>query len=159
MAKKSFGKSVYAKKAYWYHISTSLKHKYIKLVPWDEHAAKNRCGSEPPGKRICVAPTIEQCITAVPYILSAKFNIYRTKERVTPRKPYSVFDQTVTEEGWLDEPTEFVKIGMINFTDVEKGLGIKQVISTSAVGESVAFSGKVLKWWQNARIKKFVKKA
>jgi len=150
-------KFIYKRRLYWYHVSTTLKDKYIRLIPWDEDRGFNRGGCEPIGKRICVTPSIEQCITAVPYVLETKFNIYRTKSKVKAHRPEDVFDAKVTQEGWLHEPTSFVKIGMINFRDVERGLNVLQVISEAASSSEPRQSGKVLKWWKQACIKRFVK--
>jgi hypothetical protein len=155
MAKKTF----YNRKRYWYHVSTTLKDKYVKLIPWDECSGFNRGGNEPDGKRICVAPTIEQCITAIPYILSSTLTIYRTKSPLIANKPIRVFDSKVTQEGWFLKPTTFVKVGILKFSDVEKNLKIKNVISNAASGTDARQSGKVLKWWKQARVKRIVKKA
>lgn len=151
--------SIYIRRLYWYHVSTTLKQKYVTLVPWDENKGFNRGGAEPLGKRICVAPTIEQCITAVPYILETSFNIYRTKSPIIADHPKGVFDSIVTQEGWLHKPTKFVKIGMLKFRDIEKGLGVDHVVEEAASSATPSASGKVLKWWKRAKIKRFIKKA
>jgi len=160
MATKSLRKkSIYKRRLYWYHVSTTLKDKHVRLTPWDEDKGFNRGGYEPDGKRICVAPSVEQCITAVPYILETKFNIYRTKSKLRADRPKDVFDSKVTHEGWLHKPTQFVKIGILSFRDVEKGLGVNHVIEQAASLCEPRQSGKVLKWWKRARIQRFVKRA
>ena len=151
--------SLYNRRLYWYHVSTTLKQKYVTLVPWDEDKGFNRGGSEPLGKRICVAPTIEQCITAVPYVLETSFNIYRTKSPIIADHSKGVFDSKVTNEGWLHKPAKFVKIGRLKFADIERGLNVDSVIETSAGSGLPQEAGKVLKWWKRARIKRFIKKA
>jgi hypothetical protein len=151
------GKTFYKHKRYWYHVSTTLKDKYINMVPWDD--GFNRSSSESTGKRICVSPSIEQCIAAIPYILSQYCNIYRTRKPIVASEPKGIFDSKVTHEGWLHEPTDFVKIGMLKFSDVEKTLGIEQVIGEAASSNDPRQVGKVLKWWKNARIKRIIKKA
>ncbi len=153
------GKTIYKRKRYWYHVSTTLKDKYINLVPWGSSKAHNRSDSEPMGHRICVAPSIEQCIAAIPYILSGKLNIYRTRKQLVANEPMDIFDSKVTQEGWLHAPTEFVKVGMLKFNDVEKALAIEQVIGEAASSNDPRQVGKVLKWWQRARIKRFIKRA
>jgi len=155
MSKK---KSPYKNKRYWYHVSTTLKNKKIHLIPWDETKSANRDGDEPPGKRICVAPTIEQCITAIPYVLTEICNIYRTETKVIAHKPSGVFDAKVTQEGWLCVPTPFIKIGTIDFEEIEKKLAVDQVIEQAASSGEPRRSGKVLKWWKKARIDRFIKK-
>ena len=158
--KKSLQKvSIYKYRRYWYHVSSTLKKDKETLIPWDEENGFNRGEGEPEGNRICVAPSIEQCITAIPYHLSQVLNIYRTKEKVKPHPPEDVFDANVTQEGWLLKTTEFIKIGKLDFQDVEKSnRGETPVISESASGNSCAHSGKVLKWWQRKKIKRFIKK-
>ena len=150
-------KSIYKHKKYWYHVSTTLKKKYVNLIPRDEHRSPNRDWKEPDGKRISVAPTIEQCITALPYHLSVTFTIYRTKNYVRANPPKNVFDSKITQEGWLYEPTPFLRIGTLKFSDLEKGLGVMQIIEQSASLSEPRRSGKVLKWWKKAKIKRFVK--
>jgi hypothetical protein len=146
-------KTIYKRKRYWYHVSTTLKDKYITLIPWSGTASSNRSSTEPQGKRICVAPTIEQCIAAVPYILAEKFNIYRTRKPTIANEPRGIFDAKVTQEGWLHDPTQFVKVGILKFGDVEKTLGIEQVIGEAASGNDPRQVCKLLKWRKKARIK------
>jgi len=155
--KNTHRKSVYKHKRYWYHVSTTLKDKYVHLIPLKDGV--NRSGDEPNGRRICVSPTIEQCITAIPYILSTKLNIYRTKKRLIANHPQDIFDSNVTQEGWLQKPTSFVKVGMLKFQDVEKALGVEHVISEAASLSEPRVSGRVLKWWKKAKIKRLIKKA
>jgi len=150
-------KCLFSRKRYWYHVSTTLKNKCVKLYPRED--GENRSGSEPPGERICVAPTIEQCITAVPYRYSTEFSIYRTKKKVMALPPNEVFDMDITDEGWLETPTTFVKLGTLNFEDIEIGLNEDSVIGEAASDGTVDYSKKVLKWWKRARIKRFIKYA
>lgn len=151
--------SIYNQLRYWYHISTTLGDKHITLIPWDEDSSSNRGGLEPLGKRICVAPTIEQCITAIPYYLGSVCNIYRTKSKIKADAPNNVFDSKITHEGWLYDPTSFIKIGVLKFRDVEKELGISDVIDEAASLSDIKESKKVLQWWQQANIKKLIKKS
>ena|SRR6185503_7268641 len=154
--------NIYKNKRYWYHVSTTLKNKHELLVPWENDKGFNRSDTEPEGKRICVAPSIEQCITAIPYHLGAICSIYRTKSQVKAKKAKNVFDRKITQEGWIQKPTNFIKIGILKFEDVEKGLGIDSVIdeAASSFGEvSLSESRNVLKWWKKAKINRFIKKA
>jgi hypothetical protein len=152
-------KSLYNRKRHWYHISTTLKYKYVKLIPWSEKKAVNRSSSEPNGRRICVAPSIEQCITAIPYYPEEIFSIYRTQKRVDAEPAIDIFDSNVTQEGWLHTPTEFMKIGILKFKNIEEKLDIDQVIDESASGDNLKYCREVLKWWQKAKVKRFIKKA
>lgn len=152
-------RSPYKNKRYWYHVSTTLKNKHERLIPWDQNKGFNRTESEPEGKRICVAPTIEQCLTAIPYCLNTICSIYRTKTPVKASKPKDVFDVKITNEGWIEIPTSFVKFGILRFEEIEKNLNIDNVIEEAASKAEPRLSGKVLKWWKRARINRFIKKA
>lgn len=156
--KKIRNKSIYNRPRYWYHVSTTLENKLEHLIPRDFEAGFNRTPSEPLGSRICVSPTIEQCIVAIPYHLGDTIAIYRTVNKVSAKAPEGVFDKNVTDEGWLEESTDFVKIGMLDFQLVETKLKIKNVIPPSASGDEPAYCGKVLKWWKKAKIKRFIEK-
>lgn len=107
-------------KKYWYHISRKLnKRGTFILDPWGNELASNRPSEEPDGKRIPVAPTIEQCIIAIPLYDAAIINVYRTKEMVETENPINVFDSEITEEGWITVPTEFIYIGKIDFNWID----------------------------------------
>lgn len=151
--------SPYKNRRYWYHVSTTLEKKHERLVPWDEKEGFNRSGDEPHGKRICVAPSIEQCITAIPYCLGTILTIYRTKLPVKATRATGIFDVKVTEEGWLQKPTSFVKRGILKFNEIEEALDVENVIEEAASGGEPRLSGKVLKWWRRARIQRFIKRA
>jgi len=144
---------------YWYHVSTTLKHKHEILIPWDENRGFNRSGNEPDGKRICVSPTIEQCITAIPYSWVEIISIYRTKIRVKAYASTGVFDAKVTGERWLHVPTPFVKIGILNFSKVEKKFNVDNVIPEAASSGDITSSAAVFRWWKNANIKSLIKLA
>ena len=154
---KSQLKLLFSQKRYWYHVSTTLRKRQVLLTPWDEGDGFNRGQDEPQGKRICVAPTIEQCITAIPYYLSANCSIYRTKDEVKASPPVGVWDAHITEEGWLTTPTEFILIGKLNFELVEKKLNIDNVIEEAASDGNEKNSRKVLRWWRRAKIERFIK--
>ncbi len=159
MARKRVSKkALYKKKRYWYHVSTTLRGKEVHLIPWDEKEGFNRGGDEPEGNRICVTPSIEQCLTAIPYTLNARCNIYRTKHQVMAIQPEKVFDAKVTQEGWLQKPTTFIKIGKLRFSDIECGLS-QDIMDEAASSGHAPSSGKVLRWWKRANIKRFIKRA
>lgn len=148
---------LFSTKRYWYHVSTTIKENELTLFPRED--GDNRSGYEPPGKRICVAPTVEQCITAIPYCLSEECNIYRTKNKVRASAPEDVFDMNITDEGWLEIPTRFVKVGTLNFEDIEEGLDVESVVEEAASDGERRHSRKVLNWWKKAQIKRFIKYA
>lgn len=151
-------KNIYKYPRYWYHISSTLKGKVEHLIPWDEDKGFNRTDREPKGKRICVAPTIEQCIVAVPYLPSSKFAIYRTIRKIKAEQAVDVFDVNITNEGWITFPMTFVKVGTINFSEIEDKLNIKSIISEPSSTANPQFAGRVLKWWKKLRINRFIEK-
>jgi hypothetical protein len=150
-------KDLFKNKKYWYHVSTTLKTKKQTLIPWNELQSSNRSMCEPSGCRICVAPTIEQCITAIPYCLNI-LRIYRTEEKVIPKKATGVFDSEITNEGWLTTPTTFIKIGTLDLSTLSKKLKQEDIISESASIDDLEYCKEVLKWWKKAKIKRFIKK-
>ena len=138
---------------YLYHLSKTLCDKHIKLIPWNNPIT--RAENEPEGKRICVAPTIEQCITAIPYSPWDIFTVYRTKSQLIPSVSRGIFDSSITYEGWLETPTSFIKVGILRFQKVEKLIG-KDVIEEAATENDIVWSKKVLKWWKKVKVKKFI---
>ncbi len=157
MASKKRIVSLFGRKRYWYHVSTTLREQRITLKPWDGRQAVNRGPLEPSGRRICVAPTIEQCIVAIPYHLGATISIYRTVRQRKATEPYDVFDAKVTGEGWLKSPTAFIKIGQLDFNDIEKKMNIEQVIDEVASEGNLKESKRGLRWWKKIRPKRFIK--
>ena len=149
---------LYTKRRYWYHVSTTLRRKEIRLTPLDETQSDNRGTSEPPGARICVAPTIEQCITAIPYsTYVTSFSIYITKSPVMAKRPFptkDIFDWKITREGWLLKPTNFIKIGSIRTSDIRKGENIKRIVEPAACCSTLEESKDVLRWWQALKLRK-----
>jgi hypothetical protein len=149
---------LYTKRRYWYHVSTTLRRKVARLTPWDEDKSVNRGGSEPPGPRICVAPTIEQCLVAVPYSSCGHgFTVYRTKSPVLATRPYptkDIFDWKVTREGWLLKPTTFIKIGSIRPSEIMRGEKIDELIDAAACCSNLKDSKIALKWWKNLKLKR-----
>jgi hypothetical protein len=151
-------KSVYEQERYWYHASTSLSKKREHLLPWNEVEGSNRGGDEPAGNRICVSPSIEQCITAIPYYYGSVFTIYRTADKIRASKPFRVYDAHITMEGWIEIPMDFVKVGKLKFADIEKSMEIENVIDPCASEDNLDYTKKVLRWWKHANLQRFVKK-
>lgn len=144
---------------YWYHLSKRLTDKEICLIPKDD--STNRSFEEPPGKRICVSPTIEQCIVALPYWHHDTYHIYRTKKKTLSKRPpkKSIFDFDITHEGWIDVPTLFVKIGAIDFDKITEYLEKEHdtdIIEEAASGGGVVYSKEVLTWWKKLKISRFI---
>lgn len=141
---------------YWYHLSTTLKQNEVELIPRDD--STNRSFGEPNGKRICVAPTIEQCLTALVYGYHQTYHIYRTKKRMIPRRPPigTIFDYSITNEGWIEIPTAFIKIGTMDF-DAITSQDI-DIISESASSDNITYCKEVLQWWRKFNLKKYIKR-
>lgn len=159
MSKPGTKNGLYSKRRYWYHISTTLGKKHEYLIPWGEKKGANRSGAEPDGERVCVAPSIEQCLTALPYYLGTICTVYRTKSPLKVTKPRGVFDARITHEGWIERPASFVKVGILRFEDVEKELEVENVIEEAASYGNIERSRKVLRWWRLARLNRFIKRA
>lgn len=144
---------------YWYHLSRRLTDKEVHLIPKDD--STNRSFEEPSGARICVSPTIEQCIVAIPYDWMLTYNIYRTKKRILAKQPPkgAIFDFNITHEGWIEVPTTFVKLGVINFEKIADFLSEKykvDIIEEAASGGGVVYSKEVLKWWKKIKVDRFI---
>lgn len=153
-------KNIYSSKRYWYHVSTTLIDRQIKLIPWDfsEETAFNRSESEPLGKRICVAPSIEQCIVAIPYDLYSIISVYRTKNKVIAKSPNDIFDSHITQEGWITRPMTFIKLGIIDFEHVAKKLKLEHVPYEMATSGMLTSQEESLKWWKKIDVNRFLKK-
>jgi len=151
-------KNLFKYPRYWYHVSTTLNARTVKLIPWDEFKSANRSELEPPGARICVAPSIEQCITAIPYSSYSRLRIYKTKDKVIPTKPTSntIFDKDITHEGWLELPTVFTKIGTLKLSKLPRKIKQEDIISESASSDSVEYSKEVLKWWKKIKVNQYI---
>jgi len=95
----------------------------------------------------------------VPYFLSSSYNIYRTKEKVAAHKPIRVFDAKITNEGWLLDTTDFIKIGSIDLNEIESGEKIESVMHEAASRGNVRYSKKVLNWWRRIKLQRYIKKS
>ena len=140
-------------KRHYYHLTNKAWPNIIKLQPRSE--GENRGYNEPDCERICVAPSIEQCLVA---IIPSGFTwkIYRTyhpvetRETVKPARD-EVLDAHITGERWLVKPRTFIRLGY-----VRKAV---QDISTTffgnwgALGDGEGYS----EAWQRETIKKLKK--
>ena len=143
---------------YWYHISTTLRRKRHCLTPWDNGRGFNRNPLEPDVKRICVAPSVPHCLTAVPYSPGETFTIYRTAHKVKATYAEGVYDAPITMEGWIQASMMFVKIGTLSLPYVARTYGIN-IIDEAASGSDNRYSGKVLAWWNRCPLKRYIKRA
>lgn len=150
-------KSLYNRRRYWYHLSSTLHSKLEHLTPWDNAEGFNRTNIEPNTNRICVAPSIAHCLTAIPYSPGDKYIVYRTQSLIKASKPVRVFDANVTNEGWITEQTTFIKIGTLNLMNISKREKSGRIIIESASGDVIANVKKVLNWWKKRNPKKYLK--
>ncbi len=126
----------YNKKRYWYHISTNDFGESVVFKPKED--GRNRDRTEVKLARLCVAPTIPQCIVALPLWIDDFDNfeypsiprkhslyVYQSDKKRIAKEPYFrrkdlekgeiglPFDYGVTKEGWIVRPASFKKIGML----------------------------------------------
>ena len=160
---KSRPKSIYKYKRYWFHVSSTLKRKIEFLHPRDNDEGFNRADHEPNVRRICVSPTLEQCLTAIPYSSHDTIKIYKTRRPIKVKKSVDVFDSFVTGEKWITNPTKFVKIGVLKFEKINKYLDTidpegkeEGIISESASQGTERYSQEVYKWWKKLKPWRFV---
>lgn len=151
-------RSIFKTPRYWYHISSTLSDKKVYLKPWDNSKGFNRAYSEPDVPRTCVAPSVEHCLTAVPYCPGDKYVIYRTARKVKATQAHGVFDAHITNEGWIQKPCMFTRIGTLSLRQVSDGEK-KDIIGEAASGDDPRQCGKVLAWWKRRRIKKYIKRS
>lgn len=91
-----------AVKRYWYFVTQVDFSKDTTLMP---RCPYSMADGEPYIKRICVAPTVAHCLSAIGAYGSV--NVYRTKRRVNGYKCWNVPDSKLTNEHWLFDPTKF----------------------------------------------------
>ena len=139
---------LHKRKRYWFHVSTTLTKKEITLCPRGNEGF-NRNEAEPEKKRICVSPSLEQCLVAIPYGCRDRLYIYRTKSPIVAHEPHEVFDASVTEEGWIFRPTRFKRLGQLNLNNILDDEGNKiDVIHEVAPFGSLSRSRKAYRWWR-----------
>lgn len=98
---------------YYYHITENNRwKKEIVLKPRSPWLMDHR---EPDDPRICVAPTITGCISALNSAnLESRMFVYRTKRKVQTHKPHRVPDAHITGERWILKPCRFVKTHVLD---------------------------------------------
>jgi hypothetical protein len=148
---------VYSQKKYWYHLSCTLSRKTERMKPRENHEGFNRADHEPNYARICVSPSIEQCLVAIPYDAYDIFAVYRTKNKELAERPLDIFDAEITEEGWLTKPTNFELIGKIDLHSIKNKRGYRLPIKEeAATSGDIELSKQVFNWWQRRNVKKLV---
>lgn len=96
----------------YYHVSTEGGEE-DKIV-WTPRVPLDSAWSEPEIPRICVSPTISQCLLAINFKAYDfdHFNIYKTNAKVY--FPIGVTDSEITKEMWLLSSSEFIKCGELS---------------------------------------------
>lgn len=155
---RSLIQNLYKTPRYWYHVSTTLKNSVELLKPRDNDEGFNRSDSEPNVRRICVSPSLEQCLTAIPYFHRDTLSVYRTEKKVKAKSPVDVFDASVTMEGWIIVPTWFIRIGTLNLNSLDKKL-TKGVRSEAATDGCLSSSKSLYRWWIKTDPWQYVKMA
>jgi hypothetical protein len=101
----------WSKPKYWYHITDATN--------WSDEQTLNpieHIGYECPYiKRICVAPTVPQCLAAICF-WKGKLRVYRTMHKHRAAKAMFVSDQEITDEHWLFEECKFIFLEHIDET-------------------------------------------
>jgi hypothetical protein len=91
---------------YWYFITQVDMGKTMSLNP---RVPKGMHEDEPYIKRICVAPSAANCMTAID-LYDGNLYVYRTRRKVKARIPHDVYDQHITNEQWLMTKTRFTLV-------------------------------------------------
>ena len=139
-------------KRYWYHVSQTLTGKEVKLVP--RRFGDNRSTDEPPVARVCVAPTIEQCMAAVPYSSWCSFQVYRTKNKVVAEPATDAIpDAPITEEHWVRRKVKYVRVG---YLDLKEFRAPKS--SASNCGEAKKVRACLAQWQKHGWVDQFLRK-
>lgn len=100
-------------KRYWYHVSTNYLGSKAKLYPRNP-----RLSTEPSVDRICVAPSVAQCLAAIYVCNYESIYIYRTAIPRVAFHAHNVCDAYFTKEKWLRTPTTFKLIEKFNPSDL-----------------------------------------
>lgn len=145
--------TLFNRRRYWYHVSSTLHDLEITLFPKDNINGFNRNPMEPNINRICVGPTIAHCLAAIPYSIFAPYDIYRTKSPVKATRAHGVFDAKVTLEGWLLKSTTFINVGTITMKEIARDNDIHYVIHEAASYGGIHCSRNCLNWWKKIDFK------
>jgi len=151
-------KCLYTAPRYWYHVSATLTKKQVYLAPRDNSKSINRNYSEPNDKRICVAPSVAHCLTAIPYHPGEKYTIYRTFRKCIASQPREIYDAHITNEGWITYPTMFERVGFLSLPSFAEEADVN-IPEESASSNCLQQCGKVLKWWQRHKPQRHIKRS
>lgn len=106
---------------YYYHLTQKIWPNNIILKP---KKIFNKSDDEPNIHRICVSPTIKECLMALGSTLWYKNSIFifRTKYKIKSSPCFGVIDSHLTNERWILKPCNFIKIGKIKPNSLPKEL-------------------------------------
>lgn len=94
---------------YWYHISDTWTEPNLIVKPRRICKLVAECAGEPLTPRICVCPSIVQCLVAMgDYNLRKRHYVYQYEGETEP--PVSVYDSEYTGERWILKPANFIKV-------------------------------------------------
>lgn len=101
------------KPQYFYHLTDKPWSFRILLSPRSEGC--NRDFDEPNTPRICVSPSVEQCMVAIYICPDDIFYVYRTEDKIkgTKEPTKMIADAHITGERWIIKPTWFVRVGTL----------------------------------------------
>lgn len=102
------------KPQYWYHITDKNLGEEKTFLP---RRASEAFFYKAVKKYICVAPSVVHCLSALQIhgTREGKLYVYRTKNKVVGHYPIPdfVYDDHVTKERWLINPTKFILVDII----------------------------------------------
>lgn len=105
------------RKRYWYFITQEDMGDKMTLSP---RTPLNMGDGEPKKKRICVAPTVAHCMSAIclyDYDCQHRStHVYRTIRKVRGHETYDVPDAYFTKEHWLLSKTQFERVDTIGLS-------------------------------------------
>ncbi len=109
----------FTKPSYFYHLTSRKLGLEVSLHPLTlseltsiGNLKINRAEEEPDVKKICVAPAIPNCLSALP-LDDRRLYVLRTKNKVKAAIPWGVADQRITQERWIVRCTKFIRIGVL----------------------------------------------
>lgn len=95
---------------FWYHVSCKYLGEDVIFTP---RTPRSMGDNEPKTRRICVAPTIHQCLGAISLSKYDTYcHVYYTEGE--PVRAKEVTDAGLTEEHWFLKKTKFKRLASIN---------------------------------------------
>lgn len=98
-------------KRYWYFVTQDFMGNQMELKPRIPFSAGD---DEPLVYRICVAPTVAHCMSAISMQPSDPIYVYRTARKLTAEKAWDVGDSPITHEHFLRRKSKFEFVAAIS---------------------------------------------